>query len=152
MSTADIPADSTWTLRGKIYLWRYEAGSSRAYAGWHLTLDPAAAESVAELLRRIRQAEKLRKRTLPLTQPTPAILGVPNNRRAKAIGALAWKLLYDPSADPDLWRLEGRENTAELEMGSRAFGELINGVDAIRAGEGDFSIGDPKLWFWWYPR
>jgi hypothetical protein len=146
------PSESNWVQRGKACLWCYESGSSRAYRGWHLTLDGEAAESTADLLKRIRASDAVRKRTLSTIKPTPEVLAVPNNRRAKALSPGALKLIYDPAANPDRWRIELRQDTLELEMGSRSLDRLINGVTAVRAGEGDFSIGDPPLWFWWYPR
>jgi hypothetical protein len=147
-------ADANWKPRGTMHAWRYLASTiRRRRPGWHLTFDAAACDSMTELLEKMGAANTKRQRTLPLAQVTPEVLTVLKRKRAfKPRGLSAFKLIYEPAAEPEHWRLEERENTLELEMGKASLEEFASAVAAVRLGEGDFALGDPPLRFWWYPR
>jgi len=148
---ATLRHDAPWTLRGTIHVWRYIVRPTRRSAGWQFSCDRAACESLGGLLDRFRAATATRIRTIPLAQPTPAVLAVTRTRPSyKPRGLSAFKLIYRPAADAALRRLEEHDNTLEMEMGKAPFEEFALAVAAMGEGDGNFAIGDPPLRFWWY--
>jgi hypothetical protein len=147
---------SAWRQAGRLSLWHYTE-NERNYPGWHLSLDSAGSISLATLLRAFAESKAESYRTLVVTAPTRAVLGVANNRGGAA-GFRApskWRLKYLPDPDSSkTWRFGEEGSVVELTVGSDGLEELITGVEGIPQGKGDYSIGldaNEELWFWWWP-
>lgn len=113
---------------------------------------------MAALLRAFEWSEEESYRTLVVTPPSKAVLGVPNNRGGLAgfRAPSGWRLRYLPGADNSkAWKFIEKNKTVELILGSDGLDGLITGVENIASGKGDYSIGldgSEELWFWWWPK
>lgn len=152
MTATDSPAPAADA--GAIYVWVYEE-PNRSYAGWHLTADGAGCQALLTTIDRLIVGDAA---TLTTRPPTPAILSVPNKRRApmRAVSSLQLRL----AADPRAWQLAESDGALTLLVGSERLAAVRAGVVDVRRGRGDYSITatgprpprDQRLWFWWMPR
>jgi len=139
---------------GKLYVWTYPE-STKSYAGWHLNADHVACASVSEVIAGLATGSLRAPQAFAVSPVTPAVLAVPNNRRAKARSARELRLLTDP--DPRRFSLEERDGVLTLTAGSERLEELRKSIIGITRGEGDFAMiadgkrlpPDHRLWFWW---
>lgn len=139
----------SWKQHGAISLWRYTE-NERNYPGWHLSANPAGCESLITLIEALSADGAGTTRSVGLTPPTPAILGVPNNKHGTARFNAPAKLCISFSSIPDHWLFPPQLEPAELSFGHDWLAPLRNGLAGIPNGVGDFSIGDDlPLWFWW---
>ncbi|MGR4894438.1 hypothetical protein ACIPR8_04025 [Stenotrophomonas sp. LARHCG68] len=144
-----------WKQAGTLVLWYY-AGNDRNYPGWHLTADAEGGHSMIALLDALTHDSAPATRTLQITPPTAAHLGVPNNR-----AGVAWrtpgKLRLTFSNDPHTWGLAMEQDLAVLAFGTEGTAAIRDGLLDVLQGRGDYSITIPggtgtPLWFWWWPR
>jgi hypothetical protein len=120
-----------------------------------MTADNEGAHSLLELLP-LLEAAPGEHRTITISAPTTAVLGVPNFRRgdAKWAAPTKWQLRCDPASDS--WYFPIATDIAQLSFGSSYLQKLADAFRGIPRGKGDFSIGVEKggsqaLWFWWHP-
>ncbi|WP_082143545.1 hypothetical protein [Xanthomonas sp. NCPPB 1128] len=149
LSPPDLPRAQRWTQSGRISLWRY-LQNERNYPGWHLNADPAGCQSLLALLDGL-VADGAGFRTILITAPSKAELGVPNNRRGLAAWVAPEKLRLTLSTIDDHWSFPVGAAPAALEVGSAWLAALREGVAGIARGQGDHAIGKGghRLWFWW---
>jgi hypothetical protein len=92
-----------------------------------------------------------------LTKPSSKVLAVPNNRRHKARTkpTLTLSICFDREDD---W-LDVQEDSSSIEVSfsSAKISEFVEGVEDIKRGEGDYSMGGlgrngqkNDIWFWWF--
>lgn len=151
---------NTWKQKGNVYLWRYP-DAYKNFPGWHLATDRIGAQSLLELIARLEKSPTPVYRTVHITEPTKAVLSVPNNRGGEAS---VWspsrlKLSFDPSEEvSSLWHFLPAQDQAALSVGQLFLSRIKAGIADIMRGEGDYCIGghkkEPKgedtcLWFWW---
>lgn len=148
---------SNWKQQGIISLWRYEYPDDIHYPNWHLTADEVGCVSLMLLLKAFEKDQQENFRTIKITAPDDAILGVPNNRvgRAKWQAPTEWHISYSKKSDE--WSFSDQTEPAQLIIGKNWFGELKWAFDGIIVGEGDSWIGDSAgkeelLWYWRYPQ
>ena len=139
----------SWKQRGAISLWRYTE-NERNYPGWHLSANSAGCESLIALIEVLSADGAGATRSVKLMPPTPAILGVPNNKHGTAKFKAPEKLRISFSGVSDHWLFPQQLEPAELSFGHDWIARLRNGLAGIPNGIGDFSIGGEfPLWFWW---
>ncbi|MBB5884906.1 hypothetical protein DYQ93_03355 [Xanthomonas sp. LMG 8992] len=148
-SSPDLQLAHRWTQSGRISLWRY-LENERNYPGWHLNADSAGCQSLLTLLDALA-ADGVGSRTLLITAPSKAELGVPNNRRGLAAWVAPEKLRLTLSTTDDHWSFPVDAEPAALEIGSGWLAALREGIAGIAKGRGDYAIGkgNHRLWFWW---
>ncbi len=151
-----------WRPTGRVYLWRYR--DSRSFRGWHLTADKAGGESLLALFSAFAAEEISASRIMPLSDPTPAILQVPNfhGGLAEWYAPSNWRISFHPAAsDAELWLFPPDKGAARLDLGSDCLKILASHVADLMTGGGDDSMGGEAkesaaecsdLWFWWQPR
>jgi hypothetical protein len=151
---------NAWKQEGNVYLWRYP-DAFRNFPGWHLSADSVGAESLLELLSRLGESAVTAYRTVRITEPTRAVLSVPNNRggNTRFWSPLRLRLVFDPSdVASTLWELRLEHGQVNLSVGEKFRSLLVAGIVDIMERKGDYSIGghrnEPKeertcLWFWW---
>ena len=126
--------------------------NDRNYPGWHLTANRAGVASLVALLDIVASGNQPAIQTVQLSSPTPAILSVPNNRRAEWTAPA--KLRVGLADNPKEWVFACTDVAAQLTLGLDWCPVLRQAVARIPLGEGDFSIGPPdpsqRLWLWWY--
>ena len=140
-----------WKQQGSVVLWRYTE-NLRNYPGWQLTADAMGCHSLVELLDAFDADGVAGSRAVNISPPTPAILTVPNNRRAQWVAPT--KLRVSFSTTPSQWRFPEALEPAGLTVGAEWLQKLRHGILGIPLGEGDFAIGNSDdgnlpLWFWW---
>lgn len=142
---------NSWTQSGRISLWRYTE-NERNFPGWHLNADAAGCQSLLALLEALA-ADGAGSRTIAVTAPTKAQLGVPNNKRGLAAWVAPDKLRVTLSPTAEEWSFPAELDPAVMTVGSGWLAQLREGIAGIPEGRGDYSIGDRKgshsLWFWW---
>ena len=139
-----------WQMRGNVYLWRYK-GNARNYPGWHLTADEPGCAALLELIDLMRASQFSSEAPIPLSQPSPRELVVPNAPR-EHIPANSLTVYHSPTKlAADHWRLTENDSRVRLEVGHDGLSELRNGIADVARHEGDYSIGatGQELWFWW---
>lgn len=139
-----------WNQTGRVVLWRYTE-NQRNYPGWHLSADADGCANLLAVLDQLSSASAA-YRTLQITLPSAAQLGVPNNRSAGWLAPSRLRIEWSPQ--PATWLLPEALDLAHLTLGADWVAPLRAGITDIAAGRGDFSIGgrDAGLWFWWWPR
>ena len=140
---------TVWKQAGSVWLWRYME-HARHYPGWHFTADQEGGRSLLALFDLLEAANDVsRHRTVQVAQLTPDILAVPDNRSARAMSPVRWRLRYAQA--PEAWKFAEQDDTLELTLGLQGMRDLRHWVAAVLRGEGDFCIGpdSDRLWFWW---
>lgn len=133
-----------WKQRGRVSIWSYD-GSPRNYPGWHLNCDQAGAASLISLVKALLDSQEDAHRTVVVTGPAESQLAVPNCR---ATPSSPQRLVVKIAPE---WRLSELAGKLELcfprEMGQA----IIEGLQGLVEGKGDYSIGENgcQLWFWW---
>ena len=147
-----------WRQRGAVFLWRYR-DEPRNYPGWHLSADPAGSESLLELFRLMRDAAHSSEQRISISDPTARVLSVPNYTRGGDHwqSARRWHVVYPKGrASVDEWKLVFAGSELRLSIGERYLLSLIQGVEDLAAGRGDYAISGEDadspdcLWFWWW--
>lgn len=132
---------------GRIALWRYRE-NRRNYPGYHVSCDDAAADWLARRLAVLAPNERL---VLSLVPPTKSVLAVAANW-AEAVGFTQLTITCDPSALT--LAFSETHPHCRLSISGADLAELVEGIKAIKRGEGDYCIGETdqqELWFWWWP-
>lgn len=150
MTRSSSGHDGFWKQRGRISLWRYP-DSTKSYHGWHLNADATGCASLLELFDVLATGASP-IRTIRLTPPNDAQLGVPNNRNVSWLAPDRLRIGW--SDTPSDWRFTPALDPAELMFGADWLEPLKDGVAGIPKGRGDHSIGGRgkdslPLWFWW---
>jgi len=127
----------------------------KSFAGWHLSADPGGAGRLLAAIDDLLSGAFVESPSFPVDPVTPAVLAVPNNRRAKASSPkyLRMKVAEDP-------RYLFFHKTAEsllIEAGRERLEELRDSIEQVARGEGDFAMvpdqrrrpRDQALRFWW---
>jgi hypothetical protein len=149
---------NSWRPGGRVYLWRYR-DNTQNYPGWHLSADREGGLSLLALLALFEVTAESAHSTVPLSEPTPDVLTVPNNQdgRARVWAPTKWRIAYEPQA-PDLWVFPHSTDPAILTLGSTYLPLLVRGVSDLTSGSGDYCIASEfreapaesrELWFWW---
>ena len=139
----------SWKQQGSISLWRYTE-NERNFRGWHLSADESGCRSLVDLIEALAADGAPASRSIELIAPTPAILGVPNNRGGTASykSPQKWRVRF--SSEPDHWSFPKQLDPAEFCFGYEWLEPLRKGISGMSQGLGDYSIGsDLPLWFWW---
>jgi hypothetical protein len=139
---------------GRIYVWEYPE-TVESFAGWHLTADSVGGDRLLAAIDDLLSGAFVESASFTVDPVTPAVLAVPNNRRAKASSPkyLRMKMAEDP-------RHLFFHKTAEsltIEAGRERLEELRDSITQVARGEGDFAMvpdqrrrpPDQALWFWW---
>jgi hypothetical protein len=147
-------AVDAWKQHGTVYLWHY-LENERNYPGWHFTADAEGVASVSALFKALRGHSTPAYRTVVVSQPTPSILGVPNNKSGAArwFAPDKWRITYLPDTEQaNTWTFQSDNKIARLSLGSAMVPQLIAGVEDVAQGKGDYCIGlaNSELWFWWH--
>ncbi|AZZ93361.1 hypothetical protein EUZ85_22605 [Hahella sp. KA22] len=137
----------SWRQQGEIYFWRYKNNPSN-YAGWHLSADATGADSLILLLEQCIQIPDSLYRTLTLTKPDAAASVA--NCRDQVISFPKVKLIYTPDGK-EQWTINETEGEPCLNISKQSAQILMQGLQDIKAGRGDYALGDKehRLWFWW---
>ena len=140
---------NSWKQSGRISIWRY-IENEQNYPGWHLNADRVGCQSLLALLDALA-ADGTDPRSIAITAPTKAQLGVPNNMRGQAAWVAPKKLRLTLSPVADQWSFPPDLNPAAIEVGSTWLQALREGIAGIPEGRGDYAIGKGslRLWFWW---
>ena len=143
----------SWKQSGNISLWYYTENEHN-FPGWHLTADPAGCESLIALLDALAADGVIASRSVEITPPSRAQLGVPNNKSGLAAWQAPGKLRIAFSDNPADWSFPLDLDPAVLTIGSDWLAPLREGISGITQGRGDYSIGgagkgSSRLWFWW---
>ena len=146
-------ASHSWNQDGSISLWRYTE-NERNYPGWHLSADARGGTSLSTLLQALAADGPSTTRTINLDPPTTPVLAVPNNRGGRARHRAPTKLRVGFAKDSSLWSFPATLEPAQLVFGYDWLAPLLEGIEAISQGRGDYSIGTDQdgslpLWFWW---
>lgn len=147
-------AVNSWKQAGRLFLWRYPP-LRKKHAGWHLTAEDEACDSLIALIEAMRAERQDSRRTIAVTAPPEAVWSVPNIGAPirEAPGPLT--LTWDPAFD-DLTLLDAQDRLS-LRVGDRRADDLLAGLKDIRRGEGDYALAPtdarsaPPIWFWWMP-
>lgn len=137
-------------ILGTVSLWRYTE-NERNYPGWQLSADASGAASLCSLVTELKVVGGYR--TVTVTPPSEALLRVPNNKRGKAAWWAPVRLRVQFLSAPEeanSWRMIEDADTVVLSLGSESMSVLLAGIEGIGEGKGDYSIGTPSLWFWWW--
>lgn len=141
-----------WKQFGSVSLWYYTE-NERNYPGWHLTADAAGCQSLVALLEGLAAAGIAAFRTVEISAPSKAQLGVANNKSGLAAWQAPSKLRIAVSQSPAEWSFPLDLDPACLTIGSDWLAPLCKGISGIPHGQGDYSIGPgsggSRLWFWW---
>lgn len=135
---------------GSVSLWRYTE-NERNYPGWHLSADTSGAASLRSLLADLEVSGGYR--TVSITPPSEALLRVPNNRGGKAAWQAPgrWRIHYLSAPEESRsWRVGEDTDTKVLSAGKAWLAEFRAGIEGVEKGKGDYSIGVPSPWFWWW--
>ncbi|MBU6952516.1 hypothetical protein [Hahella sp. HN01] len=137
----------SWRQQGEIYFWRYKTNPSD-YAGWHLSADATGADSLLQLLGQCTQANDALFRTLTLSKPDAAAAVA--NCSDQVITFPKLKLIYTPDR-AEQWIISETEDKPCLDISKQGAQILMQGLQDIMAGRGDYASGDKehRLWFWW---
>ena len=143
----------SWKQSGNVSLWHYTE-NERNYPGWHLTADPAGCASLVALLDALAADGIPASRSVDITPPSKAQLGVPNNKSDLAAWRAPTKLRVCFSAILAHWSFPLDLDPAVLTVGSDWLAPLREGISGIPHGRGDYSIGpggkgNSRLCFWW---
>ncbi len=143
----------SWKQSGRISLWYY-VENQRNYPGWHLTADAAGCASLLALIDALAADGIAALRTVDITPPSKAQLGVPNNRSGLAAWRAPRKLRVSFSTTPAHWSLPQDVDSAVITVGSDWLAPLREGILGIPLGRGDYAVGPSgkgncSLWFWW---
>ena len=143
----------SWRQEGVISLWRYTE-KPKAFGGWHISANDAGIGSLLELLR-VLQSAPGSYRTINITPPSKRLLQVPNFQQGRAKWVAPSRLHLRVSPDAQAWEFPEELEPAEFTVGVSHLPALINGLEGILRGEGDYAIGSPvrgklSLWFWWW--
>lgn len=149
---------NSWIQEGKIYCWRYTAGSKSA-RGWHLTADHIGAESLLCLLKLFKQSETLSYRTAQLSPVDQEILKIPNlGRSIESFSKL--KIHYNHNCiESSTWNISSSHQKITLELTKNNISNFLRGVQLLSDGFGDYSLtscvdnsrNSPTFSFWWHP-
>src|SRR5688500_7972506 len=144
------PRPSNPLMAGQICLWRYRE-NARSYPGFHLSADPAGCAQLITLLQGLSKARAPQIGHVVLDPVTASVLAVPNNAGATISAYQHWELLVDPRFSPEQLQFSVVGNRARTEVSKVQLEALAAGIEDIRQGRGDYSIGDDdhQLWFWW---
>ena len=140
-----------WKQAGRVSLWHYTE-NDRNYPGWHLTADAAGCASLVALLDALVADGIPASRSVAITPPSKAQLGVPNNQSGSAAWRAPGKLRVSFSGSRADWLLMLDQEQAVITFGSDWLAPLREGISGIPLGRGDYSIGakgNLRLWFWW---
>lgn len=143
----------SWKQSGTVSLWHYTE-NERNYPGWHLTADAAGCASLVALIDALAADGISASRTVDITPPSKAQLGVPNNKSGLAAWRAPSKFRISFSATPAEWLFPLDLDPAVVTVGSDWLAPLREGILGIPRGHGDYSIGpagkgNSRLWFWW---
>jgi len=135
----------------KICIWRYKE-STRNYSGYHLSADKEGCQTLRKKLNQIQTST-----VVSLSAPDAKVLSVPNKQggRAKVVSGQKLRFHTDDTLIHNCFRWEEDGSTWHLTCSREMIAKLIQGIDDIERGEGDYAIGDERgqnLWFWWWPR
>jgi hypothetical protein len=152
------PEVQRWRQQGRIFLWRYR-DKPRNYPGWHLSADAPGAQSLVELCRLMEGAQFSSETSIIISDPTASVLSVPNYIRgaAKWQSAHRWTIEYPKGkVAPGEWQIRFSGEELRLRVGGGTLEQLERGIEDIRNGHGDYTIGSDdtpesdRLWLWWY--
>lgn len=137
-----------WKQRGRIYLWRY-LENTRNYPDWHLSLDPAAHESLTTLFRAFCEEGLKCKRTLVVTAPPAAVLQVPNNQGGKArfTSPAKIRLSYEPDLER-VWTIDAEADPLDWRIGPGGAAEVRSVLDEPHRYFDENFGGEPSIWWW----
>jgi hypothetical protein len=136
------PKVEKWRQRGRIFCWRSKIHPYEL----NITADDDGFKSLDLLFQLMISA---RWRTSVRINVTPSNRTANNDKNFKNIQSLEFEI-YPDAKDRDLWHIEETAaNKIRICFGSGYISQLISSVQKGLRGIGDFSIGDPKLWFWW---
>jgi hypothetical protein len=139
---------------GKIYVWHYPEGP-RSYSGWHLTADAFGAGRLTGAIEGVLAGSGRETQLFALDPVTPAVLAVPNNRRAKALSAKNLRVRI--AGEPRHLSMHEEAGLLTVEAGRARLEELRNSIARVGESDGDFVMvsdqkrrdADQTLFFWW---
>ena len=135
-----------WKQAGRLFFWRFTE-NTRNFPGWHFMVDPAASTSISVLLRSMAQSESPCSRTVVVSLPTAAVLGVPNNRRSPCVAPERLRIELALS-DAKCWSLTEDGAVVHWHLGADSLRRVAD-VFAEPTKYFDSTIGeDPALWSW----
>jgi hypothetical protein len=136
-----------WRQSGLICVWRYVDNLGN-YPGWHFAADADGFVSLIDLLESFtsQPGDPSRFRTIQISQPTAALLAVPNNPYSSII--VPEKLRVASSYVCHAWTVTQSESHLVITIGRDQCDSIIGWLrDPERAF--DTSFGEPtRLWFW----
>ena len=140
------PNVERWRQRGRICLWKNKVTDAQ----WNMTADDPACDGLTDLFDRMERGQYSSQKQLSLVKPTiTADHG--GRRRFKAARQLTIKYPKERVTDGH-WLLEQHDRDLLLVVGLSRLHELRDAVADIRAGGGDYAIGDDEspIWVWWW--
>lgn len=125
-----------WKQTGRVWFWHEP--DRRQGDGWHIAADAAGCDDLERIVGLAREGLHPARFTF-----------------AAAPGARALTISFDRHRAKDHWSLTKGE-PMHLALGPDGLDELSRLAAALRAGEGDYTIGphdpDQRIWVWWPPR
>jgi hypothetical protein len=110
-------------------------------------VDPDGQRSLLDLLEAMRDDGGPNTRTIAVTTPSSAVLGVPANPRAAVYVPSKVRLSFDPSND-STWNIAESASEAVVSLGRSTAEVLVNGLHEPARVFDVVLLGDPQLWFW----
>ena len=138
---------------GRICLWRY-VDSRSPDPGFHLCADVAGCNQLLRLLGTLAKTRISELGTVVLDRVGPAELAASIERYdgGRVVSYARWELLVDPRFQPERLHFVVTHDRVRTELSPAQVESLIGGVQDIREGRGDYSIGEEEehmLTFWW---
>ena len=144
-----------WQQQGSIYLWRFKP-EKRGLTGWHFAGDDQGCASTVALVRLLIHLDYPAKRTLRLAPPSCKIARIPfayeGAHRLVCPTALRLRSCHDQL--PSAWGVTEDADHVEFALGREALKELLAGIESLRQGDWDFSVGPHEggraqnVWMW----
>jgi hypothetical protein len=139
---------------GEIYVWHYPDGP-KSHSGWHLTADAFGAGRLVGAIEGLLAGSSQETQLFALDPVTPAVLAVPNIRRAKAL--YASQLRVQVAREPRQLSMHEEAGLLTVEAGPARLEELRKSIARVGEGDGDFVMTsgekrrapDQALFFWY---
>ena len=140
-----------YKIKGIFYIWEFKEPNPNMKS-WNFTADKFGCDSVIQLLQLMGGSKYPSQKIINATTPTDRQISVPNNRNSQWHSKNFIELKY-LNSQSKVWRLNSKSDTLEIVFDTPKLKELEQAIASLKAGNGDFAIGDDDdnniLYFWW---
>ena len=133
-------------VEGEIAVWSY--GDQKNYEGWHISCDDLGANFLLDLIDAMLVAQYPSKKIINLSTNRQLAMAPGVSRKPRFAKSLA--LIFSRENNSQYWEFVTVDKNIFLSLGVETITTLRKGIEDIKKGNGDYSIGNnPCLWFWW---